>query len=140
VKNFIEEFKEFASQGNVMDMAVGVIIATAFTAIVTSLVNDIVMPIIAVVCGGMDYQSITIPLGSTGNAITLGNFISAIINFLLIALVLFFMIKAITKAQKVTGTASDDETPTCPFCQEEVSADATRCPHCTSEISAANEA
>ena len=94
----IKEFREFISRGNVMDLAVAVIIGAAFTAIVTSLVDDIIMPIIGVVLGGVDFSSLAIQIGDA--TIMYGNFIQAIINFLLVALVIFFMVKAINSASK----------------------------------------
>ena len=102
MKKFIEEFKEFISKGNVLDLAVGVIIGGAFQSIVNSLVNDIIMPILGAITGGVDFSHWAITFGSKENAATLtyGNFISAVINFLLMALVLFLVIKAFTDAGK----------------------------------------
>ena len=97
MKAFIKEFKEFISKGSVMDMAVGIIIGGAFTAIVTSLVNDVVMPLLSLLTGGFDFSKLSIPLGEGEEAAALnyGAFISAIINFLLIALVIFLITSAI---------------------------------------------
>ena len=99
MKSFVKEFKEFISKGNVMDMAVGVIIGGAFTAIVTSLVNDIIMPLLSLLTGGLDFAGLAIKLGEGEEAASLnyGAFIAAIINFLLIAIVIFCIIKAINK-------------------------------------------
>ena len=97
-KGLIAEFKEFISRGNVLDMAVGIIIGAAFTAIVTSLVNDIIMPIVGVIIGGIDFSSLKVAVGTA--SINYGVFIQAIINFLLIALTVFLLIKAISKAQR----------------------------------------
>lgn len=135
MKSFAKEFKEFISRGNVMDMAVGVIIGGAFTAIVTSLVNDIVMPLLSIITGGFDFTALSIKLGEGEEAATLnyGSFISAVINFVLIALVIFIIIKTINKVAK-----KKEETPTtkeCPYCQEKISIKATKCPHCTSDLS-----
>jgi large conductance mechanosensitive channel len=94
----IKEFREFIMRGNVLDLAVAVIIGTAFTAIVNSLVNDIIMPIIGVILGGVDFTSLAITVGDA--AITYGNFIQAIVNFLLIALVLFLIIRAINRMSR----------------------------------------
>lgn len=94
----IKEFKEFIMRGNVMDLAVAVIIGAAFTAIVNSLVNDIIMPIIGAILGGVDFTSLAITVGDAN--ITYGNFIQAIINFLLIALVLFLIIRSLNKVIK----------------------------------------
>ena len=89
----IKEFREFIMRGNVMDLAVAVIIGGAFTAIINSLVNDIIMPLIGIILGGVDFTSLSITVGNA--VVTYGNFIQAIINFLLIALVLFLLIRAI---------------------------------------------
>ncbi|MBQ7605172.1 MAG: large conductance mechanosensitive channel protein MscL [Firmicutes bacterium] len=95
----IKEFKEFIMRGNVMDLAVGVIIGGAFTAIVNSLVGDVIGPIIGMICGGIDFTGIAITVGSA--ELMVGNFIQAIINFLLVALCVFFLIKAVNKATSV---------------------------------------
>lgn len=138
MKAFIKEFKEFISRGNVMDMAVGVIIGGVFTAIVTSLVNDILMPVLSLVTGGLDFTSLCIVLGEGENAATLnyGAFIAAIINFLLIAFVIFLLVKMINNfsRKKKEEEPAPVTTKTCPFCKEEISIDATRCPHCTTEL------
>lgn len=135
MKSFIKEFKDFISRGNVMDMAVGVIIGGAFTAIVNSLVNDIIMPVLSLLTGGLDFSSLCIVLGQGEEPATLnyGAFIAAIINFLLIAIVIFTIIKAINKVSK----KKEEPAPTtkeCPFCHEKISINATKCPHCTSDI------
>ena len=98
MKAFIKEFKEFISRGNVMDMAVGVIIGGAFTAIVTSLVNDIITPLLGIIIGGIDFSGICVTIGSA--QVMFGNFIQAVINFLLTALVIFTMMKAFNKLQR----------------------------------------
>ena len=102
MKSFMKEFKEFISKGNVMDMAVGIIIGTAFTAIINSLVNDVIMPLISALFGGTNFDAWNIVIGSGEEAstIAIGTFIGQIVNFILIALVVFFMIKAINKAQE----------------------------------------
>lgn len=137
MKGFIKEFKEFISRGNVMDMAVGVIIGGAFTAIVNSLVNDIVMPLLSLITGGFDFTALKIVLGEGEEPATLnyGAFISAIINFLLIALVIFLVIKTINKVAKKKEQPAPD-TKECPYCHEKISIKATKCPHCTSDIPA----
>lgn len=140
MKKFIEEFKTFIMRGNVMDLAVGVIIGGAFTSIVTSLNEDIIMPILAIF-GGVDFSYLSITLGSGENAPALhyGNFITAVINFLITALVIFIMIKAINKlseklSRKEEPTEETPTTKTCPYCKSEIAIEATRCPHCTSEL------
>lgn len=136
MKAFIKEFKEFISRGNVMDMAVGVIIGGAFTAIVNSLVNDVVMPLLSLLTGGFDFSALCIVLGEGEDAATLnyGAFISAVINFILIALVIFFVIKAINKFSRKKKAEPEAATTECPFCKEKIALEASRCPHCTSEL------
>lgn len=128
-----KEFKEFISRGNVMDMAVGVIIGGAFTAIVNSLVGDLITPILGLITGGMDFSALSVKVGQA--EFKYGAFISAIINFLLIALVLFFLIKFINRLHvKKQEEAPAPTTKTCPFCKTEIAIDAVRCPHCTSQL------
>ena len=142
MKKFLEEFKEFIQQGNVMDMAIGIIIGGAFTAIVTSLVNDIINPFIKLISGGgTEVSGLSIPVPGTQNGIDFGAFISAIINFLIIAFIVFCMVKTLNKFMKASKLKKDKEAavkevaaPHCPHCLEEVKEGATRCPHCTGEI------
>ena len=108
-KGLIAEFKEFISRGNVLDMAVGIIIGAAFTAIVTSLVNDIIMPIVGVIIGGIDFSSLKVAVGTA--SINYGVFIQAIINFLLIALTVFIIIKALSKAKRKQAEEPAEEEP-----------------------------
>lgn len=121
-----------------MDMAVGIIIGGAFTAIVNSLVNDLVMPLLSLLTGGFDFTKLSVVLGSGDGAATLnyGLFISAVINFLLIAFVIFCLIKSINK-MKDKLAKKEEENPTtkkCPYCKSEIDIEATRCPHCTSQL------
>ena len=136
MKSFMKEFKEFISRGNVMDMAVGVIIGGAFTAIVTSLVNDIIMPLISVITDSYAFTQLVITLGQGDGAATLnyGAFITAIINFLIIAFVIFSIIKALNKLSRKKKEEPAPTTKECPFCKSEIAIEATRCPHCTSEL------
>jgi len=137
MKNFIKEFKEFISRGNVMDMAVGVIIGGAFTAIVNSLVNDVMMPVLSLITGGLDFSKLCIVLGEGEGAATLnyGAFIAAVINFLLIAIVIFMLIKTINKfSRKKEEAPAPVTTKECPYCKQTIALAATRCPHCTSEL------
>ena len=141
MKKFIQEFKEFALKGNVIDLAVGVIIGAAFQNIVNSLVNDIVMPLISLLTGGIDFSDWAVVLGEGENAakVSYGSFISAVLNFLIMAIVIFCFVKAISKAKSVVKKPEEKPAPTtkkCPFCQSEIDIKATRCPHCTSEIPA----
>ena len=134
MKAFMKEFKEFISRGNVMDMAVGIIIGGAFTAIVTSLVEDIITPIIGMI-GGFDFSGLVITVNNSPVAV--GKFINAIINFLLIAIVLFSIIKAVNKAASIAKKPEEEAAPTtkvCPYCKSEIPIEATRCPHCTSQL------
>lgn len=135
MKKFFEEFKKFISRGNVMDMAVGIIIGGAFTAIVNSLVDDLIMPLVSIITGGMDFSSLCIMLGEGEDAAALryGSLISAIINFLIIAFVLFSIIKAINKMKK-EEPAKEPTEKECPYCKSMIAIKATRCPHCTSEV------
>lgn len=135
MKKFMEEFKKFISRGNVMDMAVGIIIGGAFTAIVNSLVNDIIMPVISLITGGMDFTSLCVKFGDGEDAAVLnyGQFISAIIDFLIIAFVIFTLIKALNKLQKEKEEPAPTEKE-CPYCMSKISIKAVKCPHCTSDI------
>lgn len=136
MKTFFYEFKKFISRGNVMDLAVGIIIGGAFTAIVNSLVNDIVMPLFSLLTGGIDFAALSIPLGQGEEAAALnyGSFIAAIINFLLISLVIFCIIRTLNKFHKEEPAAEPTEKE-CPYCKSSISIKATKCPHCTSDLS-----
>ena len=139
-KGLIAEFREFIDKGNAMDMAVGVIIGGAFTAIVTALTSDIINPLITVLSGGVAGENgVTVGgLVVPGTNINFGSFISAVINFLIIAIIVFAMVKALNtakqQAEKLAKRGKEEEpeleAPTCPFCLEEVKEGATRCPHC----------
>ncbi|MBR7059976.1 MAG: large conductance mechanosensitive channel protein MscL [Neisseriaceae bacterium] len=133
---WIDEFKQFISRGNVMDMAVGIIIGGAFTAIVTSLVEKIINPIITLISGGGNVgEGWRIPVGDSGQFVDFGAFIAAIINFLLIAFVVFWLVKTVNGIKsKVTSPKEEEVKPTCPACLEEIKEGATRCPHCTAII------
>ncbi len=98
MKGFIKEFKEFIAKGDVMSMAVGIIIGGAFTAIVTSIVDDIIGPVIGLICGGLDFSSISVGIGDA--QLMFGNFIQAVINFLITAIVLFLIIKSFNKMKE----------------------------------------
>lgn len=134
----IKEFKEFIARGNVVDMAVGVIIGGAFTGIVNSLVNDIFMPVLGLLTGGMNFSSLSVQIGPREqDVLSYGAFISAVINFLLIALVLFLLIKAINRLHRKKDAQAVMIEPTvqiCPYCKSAIAIDATRCPYCTSEL------
>ncbi len=128
MKKFIEEFKAFALRGNVMDMAVGVIIGGAFSGIVTSLTDNFINPILNVLTGGATYSLSDV----AGFA---SSFLSAVVNFIIMAFILFCLLKAINKLTGLTKKPeepAEPETKICPYCQSEISIKATRCPHCTS--------
>ena len=149
MKNFIEEFKKFIMRGNVMDLAVGVIIGGAFQAIINSLVNDVIMPLIGLITGGIDFSNLFIQFSgekyatlaeaqAAGVAVfAYGNFITAVLNFLIIAFVIFLLVKGMNRlaeGKKKDVKEEDPTTKTCSFCQSEISIKATRCPHCTSVL------
>lgn len=111
MKKFFEEFKEFISRGNVMDMAVGIIVGSAFTAIVTSLVNDLIMPLVGMLCAGVNISELSITVGTA--SLKYGAFLQAVINFLIIAFVVFSMVKAMnaarSKAEALVGKKKAEE-------------------------------
>ena len=135
MKKFMSEFKEFISRGNVMDMAVGIIIGGAFTSIVSSLVEDIINPILGMF-GGMNFDQLHIKL--LGEAtLNYGKFISAILNFLIMALIVSIIMKTMNRMAEKFKKEEAPAAPTtkvCPFCKSEIAIDATRCPHCTSVL------
>ena len=139
-KGFIAEFKQFILRGNVLDMAIGVIIGGAFTAIVTSLNQDILTPLLGLI-GGTDFTHLMYALGEGEEAPVLmyGNFITAVINFLITALVIFAFIKIINGitnklSKKEEEAAPAPTTKKCPYCKSDIDLEATRCPHCTSVL------
>ena len=148
MKQTLNEFKDFIAKGNVMDMAVGVIVGGAFGKIVTSLVNDILMPLIGLLLGGIDLTKMYVALDGKTYAnpveaaesgapiLAYGNFLQNVIDFLIIAFVIFMVIKQIGK-MKDRFIHKEEEAPTtkvCPFCKETVHIEATRCPHCTAVL------
>lgn len=150
-KGLLTQFKEFINKGNVVDMAVGVIIGAAFKGIIDSLVNDIIMPVISLVTGGVDFTNWfialdgntyeTLALAQEAGAATLnyGTFLTVILNFLLMAFVVFLFVKALNsiknKMHKPEEPVKEEpKTKVCPYCKTEIAIDAVRCPHCTSEL------
>lgn len=138
MQNFISEFKKFISRGNVMDMAVGMIIGSAFTSIVSSFVEDLINPILGLF-GGVNFDQLKLQLlGEV--TLNYGKFITAVINFLIMALVLFTMVRLVNKtAKKLTKQEGSDKaaaptTKKCSYCQSTIDIKATRCPHCTSML------
>ena len=147
MKKFFEEFKKFALKGNVMDMAIGVIIGGAFSAIVTALTSSFINPLINSIGGAKVGGAIRLPwVDYTGLdaeaaadlSITYGDFITAVINFFIIAIVLFLMLKGMNKLMSIGKKKEAEEeavtTKTCPYCKSEIDIEATRCPHCTSQL------
>lgn len=146
-KGFLTEFKEFAMKGNVVDLAIGMIIGSAFTSIVNSLVKDVITPLIGALTGGLDFSNLFISLDGTNYAtlaeaqeagaavLAYGNFITAVINFLIVALVIFIVFKKILAPRKKKDEAPVAPTEKeCPYCKSTININATRCPHCTSEL------
>ncbi len=141
----IEEFKKFIMRGNVLDMAVGIIIGAAFGKIVSSLVDDIIMPPIGLILGKVDFSNLFINLSSTPAAtlaeakaaglpiIAYGAFLNTLVNFLIVAFAIFVLIKQVNRI--IPKKQEDAPAPrTCPYCKQEIADDATRCPHCTSQL------
>ncbi len=129
MKKFFKEFKEFALQGNVLDLAIGVIIGAAFKDIVTSLTDNFINPILQFITAGDKIEMAEVSVYAS-------NFITAIINFIIMALILFIMVKGINKMMSI-GKKPVEVAPTtkqCPYCMSEIAIEATRCPHCTSVI------
>lgn len=137
MRKFFEEFKTFALKGNVMNLAIGVIIGAAFGDLVTSFTTNIIQPIIACIGGAEVHGKIN--LFGTGNYIDYGAFISSVIYFLIMAFVIFMLVKAMNKVTEL-GKKKEEEAPeapttkTCPYCKSEIALDATKCPHCTSDL------
>lgn len=138
MKKFAKEFKEFISRGNIFDMAVGLIIGSAFTAIVNSLVKDIFSPLITIITGKADMTQLI--WNVNGAEIKYGSFLQNVITFLLTAIVLFMLVKGINSLRNIGKKKEEPAEPAapttkvCPYCCSEISIEATRCPHCTSEL------
>lgn len=155
---FLGEFRTFILRGNVMDLAVGVIIGAAFQSIVTSLVNDLIMPFVGLFTGGVNftdqfvvlkyadgvkpetYTTLTQAKEAGATVFAYGSFITAVLNFLILAAVIFLLVRSINKLQNIgkkkeePAPAAAPTTKVCPFCKSEIAIDATRCAHCTSEL------
>lgn len=136
MKKFLREFKEFAMRGNVMDMAVGVVIGGAFKGIVDSLVNDLLNPLLGLF-GNQDLSGYELVLG--GATFRVGAFLTAVVNFILMAFVIFLLVKGINRLHALAVRRAAQAAPAapttkiCPYCKSEIAIDATRCPHCTSQ-------
>jgi len=149
----LQEFKKFAMRGNVVDMAVGIIIGGAFGTIVKSLVNDVIMPPIGLLLGGVDFSDLFITLkegavagpyttlaaAQNAGAVTLsyGLFINSVISFLIVAFAVFLLIKSINKLQAAQEPKEEPSTRECPYCLTSIALKASRCPSCTSELGSA---
>ncbi|HAX69428.1 MAG TPA: large conductance mechanosensitive channel protein MscL [Anaerolineae bacterium] len=129
----LSEFKAFVMRGNVLDLAVGVIIGGAFGKIVGSLVNDILMPLIGLLMGGVNFSELAVTVGAA--QVKWGLFVQTVIDFLVIAFVIFFIVRTANKMKKAPAPA-DPTTKECPHCFSTISIKATRCPNCTSELKA----
>ena len=127
----LRDFRDFAMRGNVLDLAIAVILGAAFGAIITSLVNDILMPLIGIIMGGVDFTALTFQVGEA--VVAYGRFIQAVVDFLIIALALFLIIRSINRF-KEEPAPSAPTTRECPYCYTDVPIKATRCPNCTSQL------
>ena len=144
MKKFLEEFKAFALRGNVMDMAVGVIVGGAFSSIINSLVNDVLMPVISLATGKVDFTNLFIALDgqsyptldaakASTSVFAYGSFIQTVIQFLIIAFSIFMVVKGINMLRRPKPEAAPT-TKECPYCKSEIHIDALKCPHCASEL------
>ena len=149
MKKMLKEFKEFAIKGNMIDLAVGMIIGTSFNKIVSSLVNDMIMPVLGIFTGKIDFSQLFIALD--GNSyptlaaaeeagaacFKYGSFLAGLLDFLIMAFIVFLFVRQINKLRNANKAPEAPKAPTtkiCPFCKSEVNIEATRCPHCTSEL------
>ena len=145
----LQEFKKFAIKGNMIDLAVGMIIGTSFNKIVSSLVNDVIMPALGIFTGkidfaklyialdGKEYESLAAAEEAGAACVKYGAFLAGLLDFLIMAFVVFLFVRAINKLRDVNKEPEAPKAPTtkvCPFCKSEISIEATRCPHCTSEL------
>ena len=142
----LKEFKEFALKGNMIDLAVGVIIGGAFNSLVTSLVDNIIMPVISIFTGKIDFSNLflsldgkeydTLAQAQKAGAATLnyGTFITGLLNFIIMAFVVFLLVKAMNKLRTHNEVPQEATTKICPHCQSEIHIDADSCPHCTSKL------
>ena len=154
MKEFLNDFKAFAFKGNMMDLAIGMIIGAAFTALVNSVVSNLFMPIISLFTGGIDFSNLYLPLSAgskdafmagadivtaraAGSVLPYGTFITDLIQFLILAFVVFLMVRALAKMMKNAKEEEAAEAPTtkeCPFCKTEIHIDAVKCPNCTADL------
>jgi large conductance mechanosensitive channel len=144
----LKEFREFASRGNVLDLAVGVIIGAAFGKIVTSLVDDLLMPPLGLVLGHVDFKDLFVSLNGQAYAslaaakaagaptLNYGNFVNTVIQFLIVAFAVFMLVRQINRLKTPAPAPAANDAKDCPFCLSRIPIKATRCPHCTSELRA----
>jgi large conductance mechanosensitive channel len=147
MKKFLKDFKEFAMKGNVLDMAIGIIIGIAFGAIITSLVNDILMPPFGFLLGDLDFTNLFVSISGTPYSsleeavaagapiIKYGIFINTIVNFIIVALIIFLLVRGINRLKRPEPKVEEEPTTKeCPYCISSIPIKATRCPYCTSEL------
>jgi large conductance mechanosensitive channel len=132
----LKEFKEFAMKGNVLDMAIGIIIGAAFGKIVSSLVADVLMPPLGLLLGKIDFSSLNLKVGTA--TLKYGVFINTVIEFVLVAFAVFLLVKQVNRFRKAPA-ASAPTTKDCPYCATAIPIPASRCPHCTSQLAAASK-
>ncbi|MCI6007467.1 large conductance mechanosensitive channel protein MscL [Oscillospiraceae bacterium LCP25S3_E10] len=141
MKKFLNEFKEFIMRGNVLDLAVAVLVGAAFQSIVTSLTDNIISPVIGLFTR-MNFDQLSVQIPYTDVIIKYGAFITSVINFLIMALIIFLIVKVINKimtfGRKKEEQTQEETTKECPYCKSEISIEATRCPHCTSKLEGYN--
>lgn len=141
----LKEFKEFATRGNLLDLAIGIILGTAFGKIISSFVNDVLMPPIGLMLGNVDFSNLFINLSGTSYpslaaakeagapVIAYGVFLNSVIDFLIVAFVMFLIVRQVNRLHREEPV--EQTTRECPYCTSQISLKATRCPHCTSELS-----
>jgi large conductance mechanosensitive channel len=147
MKKFLKDFKEFAMKGNVLDMAIGIIIGIAFGAIITSLVNDVLMPPFGFLLGDLDFTNLFVSISGTPYSsleeavaagapiIKYGIFINTIVNFIIVALIIFLLVRGINRLKRPEPKVEEEPTTKeCPYCISSIPIKATRCPYCTSEL------
>ena len=127
----LKEFREFAMRGNVMDLAIAVIIGGAFGKIITSLVNDVLMPLIGLAFGGINFSDLAITVGDA--VVKWGAFVQSVIDFLIVAFVIFMLVRTMNRFKKPEPVAAPT-TKDCPYCFTSIPINATRCPNCTSQL------
>lgn len=129
----LQEFKAFAMKGNMIELAIAFILGVAFSAVVTSIVDDLLMPIIGAIVSDRDFSALTWEVG--GAEVRYGNFINTVVMFLIIAWILFLIVRAVNRVQRPAAEAPEN-TKECPYCLSAIPLLATRCPNCTSELAA----